>query len=263
MTKIITFDPTIRGYNPCAIFYFANTAFLPGDNVVNDTVFDGMTAHPDWADYILDGTFSTTAPVTNLIPYFSSPYTGILESDIDPAQVIANTIAIQNLQLQAHDPVTPGNPSLIEDSIVEQEFCVQLSGLVNNILTIENDGLYATSNLSWTWMAGLRAKIQTSCSFRTYDGIPSDQNPFVAFSDSTIRKVIVVNDPDDNSSSWEGVVFVNGIEVYSLTNPAGAYKVISPDINIIIDQGDEVVVCFRNATAPIPKPGIQILVSER
>ena len=262
MTKVITFDPTIRGYNPCAIFYFANTAFFPGDNVVNDTVFDGMTAHPDWDDYVADGTFFTSDPVTNTLPYFSSPYTGILEQAYPAAQVAINTFNIQQLQLQAHDPVTPGNPSLIEDTIVEQEYCVQLSNLANNILSIENDGLYATSKLSWSWVAGIRALTETDRSMTTVSGIPSDQNPFVAYFDCNIRKVIVINDPDDNSSSWEGVVLVNNVEVYSLTNPVGAYKVLSPDLNITLDQGDCVVVCFRNASAPVPKPGIQILVSE-
>lgn len=262
MTKIITFNPIIRGYNPCGIFYFANTAFLPGDNVINDTVFDGMTAHPDWDDYIADGTLFTSDPVTNTIPYFSSPYTGILDSAFDAAQVAQNTFDIQQLQLQAHDSVTAGNPSLIENTLVEQEFCVQLSGLANNVITIENDGLYATTKLAWSWISGIRAKTRTDRAMLHETGVPTDQNPFIAFYDSVIRKVIVLSDPDDNSNSWEGVILVNGVEVYSLVNPAGAYKVVSPDLNIVLDAGDELVTCFRNASDKIPKPSIQILISE-
>ena len=84
--QTIQFDPTIRGIN--LPFYFSNQVLVPGLNTFTDAIYYSLATNPLFDSFIADGTFVVSQTLPDSPAYFSSPFTGILESDIDPGQVI-------------------------------------------------------------------------------------------------------------------------------------------------------------------------------
>ena len=139
-------------------------------------------------------------------------------------------------------------------------------GLTGQVFTSNGAGINPTWDYPTsfgTFPSSRNAAISGDQALRRQNGTFIDQNPYTIPYDATIYAVTVENNPADTVPTWDFQVEVNAVLVTSLTKPNGARSDENAGLSIDVNQGDEVILYFRNASTTINDPGGVVYFRER
>jgi len=102
--------------------------------------------------------------------------------------------------------------------------------------------------------ASRNANINTNQSLRREDSTFISSVPYIIPYPSFIYKATAECENVNNTRTWSLVIEKNGTVILTLIKTSGVSKVVSPNLNLSVTSGDEIVIYFRNASGVINKP---------
>ena len=114
--------------------------------------------------------------------------------------------------------------------------------------------LPAQAQTSYNFPAGRNATISSDQALRRQNGTFISTCPYIIPYDSVIYSITAENSPSDTSETWDLEIEINGLVVATLSVTSSDHKAIDNSANILVNEGDELVIFFRNASAGIDRP---------
>ena len=108
---------------------------------------------------------------------------------------------------------------------------------------------------SYNFLACRNATINSDQALRRQNGTFISNCPYVVPFNSIIYAATAENNPNDISETWDLDIEVNGSIVATLSIPGSDHKVVNNSLNIGVNQGDELIIYFRNASGGVNNPG--------
>lgn len=211
-----------------------------------------------------NGTFISNNPY--IIPYDSILTDATAEnnpndlSDNWDLEVEVNGIVVLSITVPGGDHKVTANGLNIAVSSGDEVviFFRNASGAVNRpggVLYFKEVPTPLNGKQSYNFNACRNSTINSDQALRRQNGTFISNCPYIVPFNSVIYAITAENNPNDASETWDLDVEVNGSSVTTLSVPISDHKVINNNLDISVNQGDEIVIFFRNSSGGVNNPG--------
>ena len=102
--------------------------------------------------------------------------------------------------------------------------------------------------------ASRNANINSDQALRRQNGTFINVTPYIVPFNGEIYAITAENQDINSTRTWDFVVEVNGIVVNTLTVPNSDHRALINNLELSVNEGDEIVIFFRNASNIINRP---------